>query len=74
MKLISSRTIPSPDTGSLASGIAREALFRDLGGSFILYLSDGKASRGEERVIPLSLREALIWFNEPAQYQGSFWR
>jgi hypothetical protein len=73
MQLITSRRIPYLETHSLAPGQAQEALFRN-GGGFVLYLSDGKpAPAGEERVIRLGLREALIWLNEPSQDQGSFW-
>jgi len=74
MRLISSRIIPFLDTQTLAAGQAREALLRDDCGRFVLYLSDGDPSSArEERIIPLDLREALIWLNEPAQDQGSFW-
>jgi len=49
-------------------------LLRDDNGGFILYLSDGAPSSScKERMIRLDLREALIWLNEPAQDQGSFW-
>lgn len=74
MQLISSRTIPFLDTGSLLNAHAREALFRNDDGRFILYLTDGsQPSLLEERVIFLELREALIWLNEQDQEQGAFW-
>jgi hypothetical protein len=74
MRLISSRTIPFVDSQSLAPGQAREALFRTDRDRFVLYLSHGKSSlAGEERVILLDLREALIWLNEPLEQHGSFW-
>ncbi len=74
MHLISSRTIPFIDSQSLAPGLAREALFRTHGDRFVLYLADGKpSSSGEERVVFLDLREALIWLNEPPEQCGSFW-
>jgi hypothetical protein len=74
MRLISSRTIPFVDSQSLAPGQAREILFRTDRDRFVLYLSDGKSSfAGEERVIFLDLREALIWLNEPFEQRGSFW-
>ncbi len=66
MQLISSRKIPFIDSVSLAAGQAREALFRDDGGGFLLYLADEPPSpERQERVIRLDLREALIWLNEP---------
>ena len=74
MQLISSRTISFLDTHSLAGGQAREALFRNDDGRYILYLTDGsQASSSGERVIFLELREALIWLNEADQEQGAFW-
>lgn len=74
MQLISSRTIPFLDTETLTASEAREALLRDHNGGFILYLSDGApSSKQKERMIRLDLRAALIWLNEPAQEQGSFW-
>lgn len=74
MQMISSRTVPFLDTQSLAAGEAREALFRDDTGRFLLYLSDGDPSpTTDERVIILGPREALIWLNEPPQDQGSSW-
>ena len=74
MQMISSRSVDLLDAQSLAPDQAQEALFRVGDGRFLLYLRDGEhASRTEERVIFLNLREALIWLNEPAQEQGSFW-
>jgi hypothetical protein len=74
MQMISSRSLDFLDAQSLASDQAQEALFRVSDGRFLLYLRDGEHSSGaEERVIFLNLREALIWLNEPAQEQGSFW-
>jgi hypothetical protein len=74
MQMISSRAVDFIDAQSLTSGEAREVLFRDGDRSFLLYLGDGEhATVGEERVLLLGLREALLWLNEPAQEQGSFW-
>lgn len=73
MQMISSRTVPFIDVKSPAPGQAREALFRDENG-FILYLSDSvAASRMEERIIRLEMREALIWLNETPEETGAFW-
>ncbi len=71
--MIFSRTIPFLDTDSLATGEAREILFRDADNRFILYLSGGMASDAEERVVRLDMREALIWLNETPQDEASFW-
>jgi hypothetical protein len=74
MHLISSRKIPFLDSETLAPRQAREALFRAVGDRFVLYLADGGSpSAGEERVMFLDLREALIWLNEPHEQRGSFW-
>jgi hypothetical protein len=74
MQLISSRIIPFIDANSLLAGRAREALFRNDDGKFILYFTDAsQSSPREERVVFLELREALIWLNEPDPEQGAFW-
>jgi hypothetical protein len=74
MQMISSRIIPFIDAQSLAPGQAREALFRDENNGFILYLSDSvAASKAEERIIRLEMREALIWLNEAPEDGGAFW-
>jgi hypothetical protein len=65
LRLISSRAIASPDSRPLAPAQAREALFRANDDRFVLYVAGGDSSpAGEERVILLDLREALIWLNE----------
>jgi hypothetical protein len=75
MQMIFSRTIPFLDAQSLAPGQAREVLFRDAGNGFILYLSDGTTpSDTQDRIIRLETREALIWLNEIAEDEGSFWQ
>jgi hypothetical protein len=74
MRMISLRIIPFLDADSLASGLAREALFLDGNNCFVLYLSDGvPSSNMKERIIRLEMREALIWLNETSQDEGSFW-
>jgi hypothetical protein len=74
MQMLHSRTVRFVDSDTLAEREAREALFRGENG-FILYLSGGElSSSGEERVLFLELREALLWLNEPAQECGSFWQ
>ena len=74
MKLIASRIIPFIDCDSLQERTARETLFRQQDGAFILYLSDTGSSRdADERVIFLDSRNALIWLGESAEACGSFW-
>ena len=71
--MICSRTIPFLDTDSLATGEAREILFRDSGNRLILYLTGGMSSAAEERIVLLDVRSALIWLNETPQDEASFW-
>jgi hypothetical protein len=74
LKLIASRIIPFIDCGSLQERSAREALFRDKDGAFVLYLSDSDdPCDADERLIPLDPRNALIWINESVEARGSFW-
>jgi hypothetical protein len=75
MQLICTRSVPVVDSESLECRQAKEALFRD-GDRYVLYLSDGAThpSCGEERLISLSSREALLWLNENQAEAGSFWQ
>ena len=64
----------SLDSVSLAPSGPAKRCFAANGDRFVLYLADGDpSSAGEERVIFLELREALIWLNEPSEQPGSFW-
>jgi len=74
MELIVQRSLPTLDVESLECCEAKEALFRSKDG-FLLYLTDGTPPPlGRERVVPLSLRQALLWLNENQLYEaGSFW-
>ena len=74
LQLICTRGVPAVDSESLECRQAKEALFRD-GDRYVLYLSDGETqpSCGEERLISLSSREALLWLNENQAEAGSFW-
>jgi hypothetical protein len=75
LKLIASRIIPFIDCDSLQERSAREALFRQQDGEFILYLSDSDSLCGaDERLIFLDSRNALIWISESAEARGSFWQ
>ena len=74
MRLLASRIVPFTDGQSLQQRTAREALFRNGEGDYVLYLSNGAGFAGaEERLICLDARDALIWINEEAQARGSFW-
>ena len=71
--MICSRTIPFIDTDALATGEAREILFRDNENRLILYLTGGVSPKVEERILLLDMRSALIWLNEESQGEASFW-
>jgi hypothetical protein len=74
MRLLVSRAVPFIDSQSLEQRTAREALFRNRDGDYVLYLSNGVGSREvEERLICLDARDALIWINEAPESSGSFW-
>ena len=73
MQMIFLRNLPCLDSESLVPCQAQEALFRDQHG-FLLYLSkDSSSAQKGERLVRLGTREALIWLNEDALEQGSFW-
>jgi hypothetical protein len=74
MQLLESRLVDSLDTQSLTEMRTREALFRDDREGFILYLTrDAGSNGGEERVVFLELREALLWLNESNQDYSLYW-
>jgi hypothetical protein len=73
MHLVVSRMCPFIDSRSLEMRNGREALFRRNDGSFILYLSDSDKLPGEERIVRLDARSALLWANEAPEDRGSFW-
>ena len=74
MRLLASRIVPFIDSHSLERRTAREALFRNGDGDYVLYLSNGVgSSEAEERLICLEPRDALIWINEEPEASGSFW-
>lgn len=74
MQLLASRIVPFIDSPSLEQRTAREALFRNREGDYLLYLANGSGSScTEERLICLDARDALIWINEKPDALGSFW-
>jgi hypothetical protein len=73
MQLLCRRNVMALDSESLEYRQATEALFRN-GDRFVLYLSDSAPCPcREERLIPMSLRQALLWLNENENDAGSFW-
>ena len=74
MRLLASRIVPFIDSQSLEQRTAREALFRNGDGDYVLYLSNGVGStEAEERLVCLEARDALLWINEEPEAPGSFW-
>ena len=73
MQLLSSRNYPVIDCQTLAEFVGHERLFRAPHGAFLLHMSsDGKLD-GEERVIWLTVRDAISWLNDAPDEFGSFW-
>jgi hypothetical protein len=70
MQLLASRTHEFIDVQSLEGRRASDRLFRVSEGSYVLHLS---SSCGDERLIRLAGREALIWINEPTELFGLDW-
>jgi hypothetical protein len=73
MHLMVSRSYPVIDAQTLAEYIARDALFRASDGSFILYMASMGRIEGEERILFLNCRDALLWLNETPDALGSYW-
>jgi hypothetical protein len=72
-QLVCKRIIPALDSESLEFRDVQEVLLRR-GDRFVLYLSDGAPlPHREERLVSLSVRQALLWLNEGHDEAGSFW-
>jgi hypothetical protein len=72
MQLMVSRHYPVVDAQAHTEYVARAALFRTAEGSYCLYLAKGQVE-GEERVLFLDSRDALLWLNETPDALGSYW-
>ena len=64
MQLMVSRSYPVIDAQTLAEYVTRDALFRAADGSYFLYMTSMDRVEGEERVLFLDCRDALLWLNE----------
>ena len=73
MQLMVSRSYPVIDAQTLAEYVARDALFRTAGGSYLLYMASGRQVESEERILFLDCRDALLWLNETPDARGSYW-
>ena len=74
MQLVVSRSYPAIDALTLTESVARDALFRTAGGSYLLYMASGRRAESEERILFLSCRDALLWLNETPDARGSYWQ
>jgi hypothetical protein len=73
MRLLASRDYPVIDYQTMGEFIGRERLFRAADGAFLLHMSSEGKLETEERIIWLTVREAISWLNEAADEFGSFW-
>jgi hypothetical protein len=73
MQLLASRDYPVIDYQTMAELIGHERLFRASDGAFLLHLSSEGKLETEERIIWLTVRDAISWLNEAPDQFGSFW-
>ena len=71
MQLLVSRSYPVIDTQTLTEHVVRDALFRTDSGSYFLYMASDAKVEGEERLLFLDCRDALLWLNEAPNMPGS---
>jgi hypothetical protein len=74
MQLLLSRTYPAVDAQTLTEYLARDTLLRTDDGSFVLYMTSKGQTEGEERILFLGCRDALVWLNESPDAPGSYWQ
>ena len=73
MQLISSRTYPFLDGQTLVERQARDTLLRIDENEFLLHMmSDDDV--GEERLVWLDCRSALLWISQEAEEYGIDWQ
>jgi hypothetical protein len=53
--------------------IGHERLFRAADGAFLLHMSSEGELEAQERIVWLTVRDALSWLNEAPDEFGSFW-
>jgi len=71
MQLLASREYPVIDYQTMAEFIGNERLFRTPDGRFLLHMSTEGELEAEERIIRLTVRDALSWLNEAPDQFGS---
>ena len=73
MRLLVYRDYPLIDYQIMDEFIGHERLFRATDGGFLLRLSSEGNLDAEERIISLSVRDAISWLYEAPDEFGSFW-
>jgi hypothetical protein len=73
MKLLSSRDYAVIDYQTMGEFIGYERLFRASDGAFVLHMSSEGKLEAEERIIWLTVRDAISWLNDAPDEFGSFW-
>jgi hypothetical protein len=73
MQLLASRDYPVIDYQTMGEFIGHERLFRATDGAFLLHMSSEGKLEAEERIIWLTVRDAISWLNEAPDEFGSFW-
>ena len=73
MQLLVSRDYAVIDYQTMGEFIGYERLFRATGGAFLLHMSSEGELEAEERIIWLTVRDAISWLNEAPDEFGSFW-
>jgi hypothetical protein len=57
----------------MAESVGHERLFRTPDGAFLLHMSSEWKLDAEERIIWLTVRDAISWLNEAPDQFGFFW-
>lgn len=73
MQIVASRVYPFLDAASLRECLARDTLLRAPDGAYILHMSSG-ADAGQDRLIWLDSRSALMWVNASPEDYGMEWK
>ncbi len=73
MQLLAMRAYPVIDYQTLTEFVGQERLFRMPNGQLLLHMAAKQMPGSEERLIRLSLRDAISWLNEPPEQFGAFW-
>jgi hypothetical protein len=73
MQLLVSRDYAVIDYQTMGEFIGYERLFRAPDGAFLLHMSSEGELEAEERIIWLTVRDAISWLNEAPDEFGSFW-